>query len=101
MKKASRPAAMQPRLSGEPNPGKLLPPVSHVILAGLGARLPSQANRWLPHAALTPYCDFSLASIEIVLHVQNCTLRVMSSGSGEVHSTQLVNFVVSAPSTCA
>jgi len=39
---------MQPRLSGEPNPAWLIRPVSYLILAGLGTRLPSQVDKWLP-----------------------------------------------------
>ena len=83
---------MQPRLSNEPSPAKL--PVTHVILAGLRVRLPSRANKWLPHTAQTQYCDFSFAAIKIVLHVQNCTLGIMFPDSGEIHSTQSANFVV-------
>ncbi len=45
MKKASRPVAMQPRLTSELLPPGLVWPVTHDVLAGLGVRLPSQENR--------------------------------------------------------
>src|SRR2546421_1764000 len=48
IKKASRPAAMQPRLSGEPNPARLERPVLHLILAGSRARLPSRTENGCP-----------------------------------------------------
>src|ERR1700756_5350296 len=63
MKNASRPAAMRPRLSSEPNTAKPARPVTRMISRRVGGPAPKSSKEWLPHAALTPYCDFSFAAI--------------------------------------